>query len=220
MAFRDASRCKHNVKMKQKDTKISYFAAHITTIVSVTLVLIIVGVIAMISVCGAGVGRQVKEQIEISAIMKDSVANEQALALCEQLKSQSYVNTIDFMSKEEAMQNWTRDTGENLEELIRIVDRRLATLPPILVYEREYDESDEFVKNAKETTIRRENDKFYVEGEWLYNLMGQINFDNYESLDYFQRVLQKSGVFSSLEERGCTDGHTVSIYGFEFDYVK
>ena len=111
-------------------------------------------------------------------------------------------------------------TGENLDELIRMVDKRLATLPPITVYEREYDESDEFVKNAKETLIRRENDKFFVEGEWLYNLMGQINFDNYESLDYFQRVLQKSGVFASLEARGCTDGHTVSIYGFEFDYVK
>lgn len=111
-------------------------------------------------------------------------------------------------------------TGENLEELIKIVDRRLATLPPILVYEREYDEADEFVKNAKETVIRRENDKFFVEGEWIYNLMGQINFDNYESLDYFQRVLQKSGVFAALEERGCTDGNTVSMYGFEFDYVK
>jgi len=111
-------------------------------------------------------------------------------------------------------------TGENLDELIKIVDRRLATLPPILVYDREYDESDEFVKSAKDTVIRRENDTFYVEGEWIYNLMGQINFDNYESLDYFQRVLQKSGVFSALEERGCTDGNTVSMYGFEFDYVK
>ena len=50
--------------------------------------------------------------------------------------------------------------------------------------------------------------------------MGQINFDNYESLDYFQRVLSKSGVFKALEEKGCTDGNTVSIYGFEFDYVK
>ena len=23
-----------------------------------------------------------------------------------------------------------------------------------------------------------------------------------------------------LEEKGCTDGHTVNIYGFEFDFVK
>ncbi len=111
-------------------------------------------------------------------------------------------------------------TGENLDELIKIIDRRLAMLPPLLVYEREYDESDEFVKSAKDTVIRRENNTFYVEGDWIYNLMGQINFDNYESLDYFQRVLQKSGVFAALEERGCTDDNTVSIYGFEFDYIK
>ena len=61
---------------------------------------------------------------------------------------------------------------------------------------------------------------FYVEGEWLVNLMGQINFEDYESLNFFQRVLQRSGVFEALEEKGCRDGHTVSIYDFEFDYVK
>ena len=111
-------------------------------------------------------------------------------------------------------------TGENLDQMITMVERRLNTLPPVTVYEREYDETDAYVKSGKETVITRENDKFIVEGEWLYNLMGQINFDNYESLDYFQRVLSKSGVFKALEEKGCTDGNTVSIYGFEFDYVK
>ncbi len=45
------------------------------------------------------------------------------------------------------------------------------------------------------TTIRRENDTFYVEGEWLFNLMGQINFSDYESLNFFQKVLRRSGVF-------------------------
>ena len=111
-------------------------------------------------------------------------------------------------------------TGENLDEMITMVERRLNTLPPITVYEREYDETDAYVQSGKETVITRENEKFIVEGDWLYNLMGQINFDNYESLDYFQRVLSKSGVFKALEEKGCSDGDTVSIYGFEFDYVK
>ena len=50
--------------------------------------------------------------------------------------------------------------------------------------------------------------------------MGQINFDDYESLNYFGKVLQKSGVYEMLEEKGCRDGDTVSIYDFEFDYVK
>ena len=111
-------------------------------------------------------------------------------------------------------------TGENLDEMITMVERRLNTLPPVTVYEREYDETDAYVASGKETIISRDNEKFIVEGDWLYNLMGQINFDNYESLDYFQRVLSKSGVFKALEEKGCSDGDTVSIYGFEFDYVK
>ena len=111
-------------------------------------------------------------------------------------------------------------TGEGLDNMIHLVSERLKLLPPLLVYESEYAPEDAYTSSVKETTIRRENDTFYVEGEWLYNLMGQTNFDNYESLNFFQRVLQNSGVFKMLEEHGCTDGHTVSIYDFEFEYVK
>ena len=111
-------------------------------------------------------------------------------------------------------------TGDGLDKMIARAAERLRDLPPILVYEREFEEEDKFVGASKDTTIRRENDTFYVEGEWLFNLMGQINFDDYESLNYFQKVLKNSGIFDMLEERGCTDGMTVSIYDFEFDYVK
>ncbi len=111
-------------------------------------------------------------------------------------------------------------TGEGLDEMIRTVSERLKELPPMRVYEREYEPEDMYVGGGKDTVIRRENNTFYVEGEWLFNLMGQINFDDYESLNYFQRVLQKSGVFTALEEKGCREGDTVSIFDFEFDYVK
>ncbi len=111
-------------------------------------------------------------------------------------------------------------TGEGLDRLVHTVAERLKLLPPMLVYESEYAPEDAYVGGSKETTVRRENDVFYVEGEWLLNLMGQVNFDDYESLNFFQKVLQRSGVFTLLEEHGCTDGHTVSIYDFEFDYVK
>ena len=83
-------------------------------------------------------------------------------------------------------------------------------------------EKDEAVANtsgAKETIVRRENDKFIVEGEWLYNFMGQINFDDYESLNFFQRVLIKNGVIEKLRQAGVEEGDTVSIYDFEFDFV-
>ena len=111
-------------------------------------------------------------------------------------------------------------TGEGLDALLRRTAERLRELPPMKIYAQEYDPEDAYVGGGKETAIRRENDTFYVEGEWLLNLMGQINFSDYESLNFFQRVLQRSGVFEALEAKGCRDGHTVSIYDFEFEYVK
>ena len=111
-------------------------------------------------------------------------------------------------------------TGEGLDKMVHRAAELLRELPPMLVYECEYEPEDAYVGASHDTTIRRENDVFYVEGEWLYNLVGQVNFEDYESLNFFQRVLKKSGVFELLEEKGCTDGMTVSIYDFEFDYVK
>ena len=70
------------------------------------------------------------------------------------------------------------------------------------------------------TFIKKENGVYYVEGEWLYNFMGQINFGDYESLNFFQRVLVKNGVIDLLRKEGIEEGDTVSIYDFEFDYVK
>ncbi|MBQ7322341.1 MAG: GTPase ObgE [Clostridia bacterium] len=118
-------------------------------------------------------------------------------------------------------------TGEGLQELVRITSRLLEELPPLTVYESEISPEEQAIRSAKggaankETVITRaDNGTFIVEGEWLYNLVGQTNFEDYESLNFFQRVLQKSGVFEMLEERGCRDGDSVSIYDFEFDFVK
>ena len=113
-------------------------------------------------------------------------------------------------------------TGENLEELVRVTAEKLKELPPLTVYETEYSPEEEALKNSagvRETHIRKENGKYFVEGEWLYNFMGQINFSDYESLSFFQRVLAKNGVFDMLREAGIEEGDTVNIYDFEFEFV-
>ena len=113
-------------------------------------------------------------------------------------------------------------TGEGLEELVRLATEKLKDLPPVTIYEPEYSPEDEAISSSvgvKETIVRNENGKYIVEGEWLYNFMGQINFDDYESLNFFQRVLIKNGVIDKLREAGIEEGDTVSIYDFEFDFV-
>ncbi len=111
-------------------------------------------------------------------------------------------------------------TGEGLNKLIYEVGDRLKLLPPITVYESEITVEETLPETADDTVIRFEDGRYIVEGDWIYNIMGRINFDDYESLNYFQTTLLKAGVFKRLEENGCRDGDTVSIYDFEFDYVK
>lgn len=112
-------------------------------------------------------------------------------------------------------------TGENLRELVMKVAKMLDGLPPLTVYESEYAPEDVMVDSGERTTeVRFEKGIYYVEGEWLFNLMGQVNVDSYDSLSFLQRVLQKSGVIDKLREAGVQDGDTVDIYGFEFDFIQ
>lgn len=111
-------------------------------------------------------------------------------------------------------------TGFNIKNLIHMVSERLKLLPPIKVYEPEVDDENFEDEDRHEVTIKKEYDKYIVEGEWLERLMGQVNFDDRDSLRFFQRVLRKAGVFDKLEQAGATDGDTISILDFEFEYIK
>ena len=114
-------------------------------------------------------------------------------------------------------------TGENLKPLVDLIVEKLRELPPLTVYETEMDTAEapasSEVSDNREIILRRESEKFIVEGDWLYNLMGSINFDDRESLNYFEKVLRQAGVYDKMKAFGVHDGDTVSIYGMEFDFI-
>ena len=113
-------------------------------------------------------------------------------------------------------------THKGLDELVKAASEKLMNLPPITVYDTEIlpeEDAGNASAGVRETVVKRVNEKYVVEGEWLFNFMGQINFADYESLNFFQRVLLKNGVIDKLREAGIKEGDTVSIYDFEFDFV-
>lgn len=99
----------------QKEVKISYLAAHLTTIVSVTLVLLIVGTITLVSLGAAAESRRLREKIELSVVLADSVGNDRARDVYDYVASRPYARSPRLITKEEALAEWTRDTGEDLE---------------------------------------------------------------------------------------------------------
>lgn len=103
-----------------KEAKISYWAAHLTTIVSVSLVLIIVGLISLISLGAAGETRRLKERLEVNVVMADSVSDAAADSLASQIRAGGYANGVRVITKAQALENWKKDTGEDLEALFGV----------------------------------------------------------------------------------------------------
>lgn len=106
--------------MKDKDVKISYWAAHLTTTVSVALVLLLVGIIAFITLSSQKESRQIRERLEVSLVMKDTVSDAYAESLAQRISSTPYAIETGHITKAQALRDWQTETGEDLETLFGV----------------------------------------------------------------------------------------------------
>ena len=111
-------------------------------------------------------------------------------------------------------------TTQGTRNLMRVVAEKLRTLPPVTIYEPEYVELVAEAGDPSELTIEHLGSTWVITGTWLERLVMNINFDDYESRNYFDQQLRKCGLFTRLEEMGIQDGDTVDIYDLQFDYQK
>ncbi len=109
----------------------------------------------------------------------------------------------------------------DVDPLLKKIQEMLQSLPPVRRFEAEPAPQVE-VESMENTQVQitRHDNVFMVEGKWLLQLINSVNFDDYESLQYFQRVLIQTGVIDALREAGCEEGDTVSMYDLEFDFVE
>jgi len=112
--------------------------------------------------------------------------------------------------------------GEGTDELKELISRELVDLPPLVIYEPEVvvDEDEEITEADETITVKNVNGVYYVEAPRIINVINSINFNDYESMAYFQKILRNSGIIDALEEKGIKDGDTVNLYDVEFDYYK
>ena len=111
-------------------------------------------------------------------------------------------------------------THEGTRELVGEAARLLATLPPVRHFEADYVPPEPVVDTSEELTIENFDDMWLVEGPWLQRLVATVNFSDYESRMYFDRILREAGVFKRMEAMGVKDGDTVSMYDLMFEYKE
>ena len=110
---------------------------------------------------------------------------------------------------------------EGTKEVINAVAAKLATLPAVKKYESE-EIPLEVIMKKKNTgfEIVVDDGIYYIEAPWLVPIINKTDMNDYESLQYFQRVLTSSGIIDALREKGIEEGDTVNIYDLEFDFVN
>ena len=111
-------------------------------------------------------------------------------------------------------------TTQGTRQLMRVVAQKLSTLPPVTIYEPEYVAPVEEAGDPNALQIEHLGSTWVITGTWLERMVQNINFDDYESRNYFDIQLTKCGLFKRLEEMGIQDGDTVDIYDLEFEYQK
>lgn len=111
--------------------------------------------------------------------------------------------------------------AEGTQDVINYVAAELAKLPAIKVYEAEPKPQLDLATPKKRTfNIRVCDNVYFVEdAPWIMDVMNTVDPDDYESLQYFERVMRQTGIIDALRKAGVQEGDTVSIYDVEFDFV-
>ncbi|QJA07961.1 GTPase ObgE [Romboutsia sp. CE17] len=113
-------------------------------------------------------------------------------------------------------------TRQGIDDVIAYVSQLLKEVEDIELvteeemYRPELDESNE----DEGLTVEIEDGVYVVKGKALRRIMYSVNFDDMESIQYFQKAMESEGVFDKLREMGIEDGDTVKIYEIEFEFYN
>ncbi|MDD2374658.1 MAG: GTPase ObgE [Eubacteriales bacterium] len=109
--------------------------------------------------------------------------------------------------------------NEQVKPLVEYVAAKLQTIPQTVLTEQ-VEESALFKYEEEELfTVAVEDGVYRVKGNWIENLVDSTNFDDSESLQYFQRLIRKKGVIDALERAGVKEGDLVALHDLEFEFI-
>lgn len=113
-------------------------------------------------------------------------------------------------------------TLSGVDEILNTISQMLKDAEEVDLFDEDdiYDETKVISQNIDEIKVYKENDIFIVEGNRLEKLLYSVDFEDMESIRYFQSIMEKTGVFDKLRSIGVQDGDTVRIYDLEFEYYE
>lgn len=103
---------------KYRVNRATFFNAKVTSIISITLVLLLLGLTILTLFAGNGISSFVKENMSFNVVLNDEISDTEIVALRKKIDAQPFVKSSRFISKEEAKEQLIKDLGDDPEAVL------------------------------------------------------------------------------------------------------
>ena len=103
---------------KRKKTGSRHGLQAVTLCISTAMVLVLLGLVALSVLTARNLSSYVRQNIVVTLLLQDDLTATEAQQFCARLKNRSYVNTLEYVSKEKALQQGIKLLGEDPREFI------------------------------------------------------------------------------------------------------
>lgn len=145
-------------------------------------------------------------------------------------------NKIDALSDEAALMRLKEEfepkgirvfpmsavTGQGVRELLYYVNDMLSKMEsePVVFQQEYFPEIELGSDNTLGHTVTVEDGVYVIEGPQIDKMLGYTNLESEKGFLFFQNFMKEKGILDELKEAGITEGDTVRIYGWEFEYYE
>ncbi len=106
--------------MKQKLKNFSIVNARVTSTISVALVLLILGIVAITGIAADNITRDIKENLGFDIELKEDLDEETVASLKNEIENKGFASSVTLFTPEQAMRQWEEATGENIIEVVGV----------------------------------------------------------------------------------------------------
>ncbi len=162
--------------MPDKATSLRLTYSYITTVISITFVLFLLGLVGLLTINAKKISDYVKENINISIILKDNVKEADIIYIQKKLDASPYVKSTIFVSKEKAAEELKKELGEDFVSFLGY-NPLLSSIKANLY--AEYANNDSIAKIEKELTKFPQVKEIYYQKNLVHLLNENIKSINF-----------------------------------------